>query len=426
MENVQEIIKNYDEHTMWLTTEKNKAVYTVYSHPFLTMIRQRIEQDEIGFALSSEAAKNIDFPIEIKLIFNHKARRTHFQVFGNDGELISEADITEELDPLQDFSIANHINTDTELRKIITEAIARNNGDTLPFYDYEVDLETLVLLNRFPGFPHSFYDAIPFTKNSRNIDDSFIEIAEMIDNYYNIGTVYEKLGLPNKKQFKKAVMENPALLFYAKELNSIPFQNYDVLLKIIRSDEVFEFLSLLHYLPVGHLHYFIKQLIAANGETAAWKKMKANLFYLPRTASAYFILPEKQQRKLLKDNDLWHIHHCMLDPSFNLPVQSKAEDAPAEQIDEYLFVMLRNSLAYQKAARVLGNCLNEYRRENICVFGIMHKNQYVAAVSVYKNRIEEATLKRNKSIEDDADIFMAFTSWVEKNGLEYKRDRCYN
>jgi len=396
------------------------TTYIVHADSSSISISQQIEHANKYYDLPYNFAnnKNCSYPVQAKLCFDHITHRSYFTVVNCDGESVISKNITEQVTPLQGFSIAKHLNTDTELKTVIISAFISINGDDLPFHTDEINLETLAMLNRFPGYPRSFYDAIPYAYMSRKIDNSFKKIANRIGEYRNIGDLYSDLGLPNKKQLKKTVMENPALLFYANELKALPFQNYDVVLQIIKSDDVFKLLAYLRYLP--GLRLFLEQFIAAKGETTAWNAVSKRIHVLPQLAAYYLILPQSQHEKLLRDP---YRESYNTTPTFNWPVSQKYDvNIPDEQINEYSFVALRNNADYQKTARELRNCLASCT--DLRVFCILLKKQRIGAVEIRGNKIHEAKLSNNEPIEENKEVFKAFISWANKNNLEYvERER---
>jgi len=155
------------------------------------------------------------------------------------------------------------------------------------------------------------------------------------------------------------------------------------------------------------------------GEVGAWRKIRSQVHVISQIAAFYFISSKKMQDKLMKSgswNEQWH---NILVPDFNRPVsQNQSKTIQTEQFNEYTFVTLRNSLTYQKASRDLGNCLDDYRLQENQVFGILHKNKYVGTVEIRDGyRVVEALIRNNKPIEDDENIFRAYTLWGRKNNL---------
>jgi hypothetical protein len=393
------------------------ASYTVQAGPPHIAVVQRVEYETRMFALPYGRAydPNYRYPLEIKLTFNRETYRTVFQLTDREGSPLLVKDITLEAVSLQGFSIAKHLVHDTPLKTAVIAAFEAAGG-SLPFRRDELDIETFSLLNRFLGFPRAFYDAIPFSENNKKIDRGFAEIAGRLRRYQNVGALYTTLGLPDKKRFKKAVMENPALLFYAAELQTLPFQNYDIMLKIITSNEVFSFLAKLHDLP--GIRLFLAKLIALKGEAAAWKLIEKRMDLLHRDAAYGLLIPESRFNKLIS-GEPWE-ETDIITPSFNHPVsQSYGPAIPDEQIGPYAFVALRNTASYRKAARELRNCLA--RRTDLRVFGIMRNRRFAGAAAIDGSKILEALLTDNQPIDQNEEIFKAFSIWAEKNKLEYRR-----
>jgi hypothetical protein len=60
----------------------------------------------------------------------------------------------------------------------------------------------------------------------------------MTTKYKDIDTIYRRYSLPDKKSIRNAIFKTPALLFYAEELATLPFCNVDILLQILKSDDI--------------------------------------------------------------------------------------------------------------------------------------------------------------------------------------------
>lgn len=60
------------------------------------------------------------------------------------------------------------------------------------------------------------------------MESSFVSTATELRSYKDVPALYAKHDLPQKKAIKRIFFKNPALIFYAKEVEALPFKNYDV------------------------------------------------------------------------------------------------------------------------------------------------------------------------------------------------------
>lgn len=404
-----------------ISTARGGTVYTVHNNGRFTSVFQDIRYDERRICLPDLRADPDLYPIKAILIFDHAKYYTLFQLVDRNGSLLVSKDINEESDPLWEYSIGRHINSDRELKKIIETFFCSSFGCSISFDFDELNLERFVLFNRFTGFPRSFYDAIPFTGVSKAIDSSFDDIYRFSD-YRNIDVVYINSGLPDKKGIRRIIFEKPALLFYSKELKEMPFRNYDIQLSILQPKEAYGFLAYVHYMP--RLNIFLTELILDKGEVLAWRYVQKNICSLPKIASLYMLLPDKKKKELLQgklSDDIWNE---VMQPDFNwITPKRRPPESFNESVGKYRFAVLHSTAEHRKAAKELNNCLADLLYDSIV--GIFQSSRYIGAISIEGNRVTDARLSNNRFIEDDEDIYNAFTIWGSRHNLYLDRQRPY-
>ena len=397
--------------------------YVINSNPFMTTVTQNIEYSDKWIALPlkySCAKQKVDFPLEASFLFNHKDKRTIFLLSDCGNNIIEIRNLEEQDDLLSGYLINTHISSDTPVKNTLAEIFSQFYEDSLPFGTKELNLEVFALLNRFQGFPKVFYNAIPFAGTGLRIDCSFAETASLLKRYADVPEVYKHYGLPEKKSIRRIIFDNPAFLFYARELVALPFYNTDIVYQILEAEGAFDFLSKLHSLP-GIVTY-LTALVNANGEIFTWKSIKNSMDNLENAAAIYLLLSKENKKLFLHKNfneiDIFDIHTERI---YNLPVPlSNRNCYPDCYIGKYYFCVLTNTHEYRKAAEMLQNCLaNYWNHSSNIVVGIKKKHTYVAAIEVSGNRIEQACLAMNEPIETDHEVFKAFTQWVAINGLQY-------
>lgn len=407
----------YSTHT---TTRSFK--YWVHSDPQLTTVTQTIAYNDKGVALpyGKQMLSFKSFPLTVKIVFDHKNRQSFYKLEDKHNHVVEQISLDQKRGLLTGYAIQACINSDSPLNSALSEAFGKFYNGEIPFTPKELTLDTFAILNRFQGFPKKFYDAIPFVGIRLLIDKSFAETIVGLDQYDNVPEMYKKYGLPNKKAIKKAVFENPALLFYANEMAALPFRNLDVFLQIICSERVFDLLAKLHSLP-GIVDY-ITALCAAKGETGAWMVIKKQIDYISDAAALFLLSAPKDRKEMLKHKiKKYGQDFCEIaNPHYNLPINTKNKLNIADcTIAGYDFCRLKNTYEYHKAGRELHNCLFKYRPRDGHVVCVKTRDTFIAAIEIVNDEIVQACLNGNMPIETDKKLFPVFIEWVLAKGLMY-------
>ena len=395
--------------------------FTITGSKKETTVSQHIEYEDV-YMMSSPGSPPSLYPTLVCLEFNHDAGKTYFV-----DASYKVRDITEDNPPLEGFMLKKFLEEFVELKEAIISVFPDIHDEILLHRNDKKFLETLISANRFKGFPHSFYNAIPFYKNSRVIHCGFDYIVNNLKRYDDIPEIYKQNNLPDKKAMRKLIFNNPELIFYSKEIAELSsFFNYDVLLTILQSSKiVYLFLSNLHAKP--ELFIFLRQMVDDVGSVCAWWYIKHGIDRFIDAAKDYLRVnegrPELYTFKRWK-NTLKGLNES---PSveFNVFV-SGDKNIPDDKIDDYIFTRLKNSTDYEKAAKHLNNCLHDtwWKSDDSVIIGIIdnNDNKYVGAIELNGKIINQAVLHGNEHISDDNDIFYAYLTWQEKHDLEVHCD----
>lgn len=400
-----------------ITSVDNAACYQIFSTDGYTVINQKISLPEQYLPSLDRDISDYDFPITANMVFYHQSHRTVFYLLDNSDIIQQCSDITEDSSPCHDTAMYQNIYLDNELKQTLSESFI-SQGIKVPFSLLELDADQFITLNRFSNFPHSFYTAIPYRSNSRVLDSSFSEIEKRLHRYDDIETLYSELALPNKKQYRKAIFSNPALLFYVRELQQLPFKNYDIVITILNGQFVYELLALLHNLPKNY--DYISAMISEIGEIQALKFIYYNLHSIVDMAAMYSFLPEDLRSGLFKKNGNCLVIGYAIALNFNRAVLHITDTFDDEIIDGYLFTLLKNTNEYDKAANDLHNCLSNGFFYYDSVYGVVKNGVYVAAINVDKCCVTDAYTIRDRDIKHDDKIYHAFLQWTEKHNLSFE------
>jgi hypothetical protein len=91
-------------------------------------------------------------PSEFLLKFDHSSGKTYFIESG-----VEASDITEARVPLKGHIMRKMVEECPKIRAPLILAFTEANGGSLPFSPDDITLDTLIMLNRFRGFPAAFY-----------------------------------------------------------------------------------------------------------------------------------------------------------------------------------------------------------------------------------------------------------------------------
>ena len=403
--------------------ERQYCDYWVYSDSRLTMVTRTLSlsnRSSCNYSYMKKQGEPRDSPKKAQLTFNHENRQTYFRITDEQDKEIKHIHLDNQY-MLKNHAIQNHINNDTSLKKLLISAFAQFYVGDFPFEINEITLDTLILINRFRGYPKDFYSAIPFSENSLKSEDSFSETADMLmaAQYADIDAVYRHFGLPEKKSIRRIIYQNPALVFYANEILRLPFRNTDILQQILSSEIIYSLLSKLHTFP--GIITLISDKIESAGEINAWMFVKKMLHNIEYAAGMYLISAPKNQLRMLrrKSSDAgYDVEYGAVLP-YSLPIPRKGSDISSDKIGDYDFIAPKSTFELDKAGRELHNCLVDYRRCGRQVIIVKKDSICVAAIEINKDEVVQALLKMNEPIEDNEELYCAFKIWTEKHGVTY-------
>ncbi|MDL2220664.1 hypothetical protein LJC55_03250, partial [Eubacteriales bacterium OttesenSCG-928-N14] len=379
--------------------------------------------------LSSAGEKirmNKHSPALLCMAFNHQTYCTEMFVQSKHEGIVRRRDITKGgvTDARIDF--AERINNSIQLRAALAKAFGKLYATgKIPFAADELSLELLVLLNCFQGFPKDFYDSIPIDYTTMRLVDGFEKAAAELHHYDNVPLLLFRLGLPPKKCIKRAVYQNPALFFYAEQIQQLPFRNIDQLANMLASKKIFHLLTMLKSYP--GIYAYLQALVIEKGEDYVWQMIVSSIHLLPKAAAQYLMLPKEKQEEVLKkkSRQLHSEYEKMVRhiPEYNIPMQQDGgRESKSDTIDGYVFKTITNTLDLNRAAKALHNCLSDCIDRQI--IGIQKNGKYVAAMEVVGNAVVEATMANNDPIEQDEKLLLAAKEWMRLNELKY-RPECY-
>lgn len=231
------------------------------------------------------------------------------------------------------------------------------------------DEKELFGVERFDGFPRSFYDAIPFAEDSDTLAPTFCEAAKQLTSSREVGKILRESGLPDDPKLQKRFQDEPGLLFYLAEIRALPFSDAKHLLACLNFPHVYPLLAKLHLLP--GLALFFSDFAKVQGEEFLLTLLENNAAIsfdrLSKIAGVYFLPPEEKRRQFLNpktisgaarrfaqgkrtvSHQLLALSEAMQKSNFSLPFRRSPNRQEAE-IDGYRF---REIFSLREAQRML-------------------------------------------------------------------------
>lgn len=296
----------------------------------------------------------------------------------------------------------------------------------LPFSALELNLEKYRLLTKFIGFDRAFYNALPFSNHGDCIEQSFTGTARRLHRANWVPALFETTQLPNIKSVRKIIFSNPALLFYQKELETIwqILNDPNIFRAFLESEYSYRELAALHKYP--GMAAFYQEVAAEVGHKALCEYLSKGNRSAHPYAISYLMLSDREKRI---ERDKWTSRflskiddHGMTNfgSPISVPVPPSIKDADTFEcrIDGYSFIRLSNSKEYVTAGNELQNCLRNWEWFRGNVYGVVKSGKYVAAIEIVNGTVIQAHTYRNGEMDEDKQLFSAFSIWKERNGLQ--------
>ena len=367
---------------------------------------------------------SLSFPLSETVIFNFNNNHTYIKLHDG-GRNFAVCDITRQPqkwasgDPLYD-AICNYTCLGRMLR-----AFTENLCGGLPFAKCELTPGKYVLMTRFSGFDREFYDTIPFTGGSDEIDSSFASVASHLGTVKEALRFFENSSLPQSKSIRKIILKNPGILFYLHECETLWSILNDVnLLRFLMERRCF-----IDVLVQLHLYPGVVTFYRDYAEVKSKRALVARLTQGPAQTNfegvVYSSLNDDQkleERKKWKKKAVqafFAVSSLPMPAVYSVPMNHRIDPEifPCK-IDGFSFVWLRTSNDYYKTGEALKNCLKDWREKDNPVIAVMRDERPVAALEIKDKCIVQARLRRNESLDHDPRLKKAVERWRRKFHME--------
>lgn len=321
-------------------------------------------------------------------------------------------------------------------------------GGAVPFSKDEQTPEKYVLMTRFVGFPRRFYDAIPYFRGTYQIEETFKKVADKIHRAEDALILFENSDVPKCKSIKKVFLTDAGLLFYLEECEKLweVIKDVNYYRYLLRSENIFDILSLLHQRPV--LFDLVSDYCRVKGAKAMigmiiydWTiSINYAMDYCTMNDTMKLAEQEKWKRQLPKhrrryeeyDDDHddedeidyeYYYRRTNLKTMFSVPMKRAIEPIENCVIDGFSFSWLRCGNDYYMAGNALKNCLACWDTTKNPVVAVKKGGKIVAAIEVGLCGVNRVQGYRNSSISHIDGLWEAYQKWLDKNKL--KDLQCY-
>ena len=372
------------------------------------------------------SGKTVVPPVYEKFTFNFRNGHTFVELSDSTDQKYLIRDITESKD-IDKYVIPELIGSYPLLRRKLVAVFEEVTGSR-PFTSTEVNLQRLIEMTRFIGFPSGFYRGIPYTIETGRIDDpAFRRMAKKLHRADKVIEVLNTSSLPKAKTIRRKLFSSPALLFYIKEL--------EIIWKLISDVNIFR-----RFLSDVRLKYLIKVMIGLHDYPSTecfyrdyisrtnvkcliklinHMKEYLNVFAL-QYASMRDEIKQREKAKWAKanmfiSNPYWE--------TYSVPETVFSEEMIRDyNINGFTFSFLRSTCLFYEAGAELGNCLTEYRPQRSAVYVIKSGGKAMAAVEVKDGEVLQAYGYENEPVKNNPFLFMALKAWIKKTGLEINQN----
>lgn len=365
-----------------------------------------VAQSQTAEVQSSESKTELIIKNEKTLCFNHRTGTCTAETFGGQAPVVC---VVQPPDNTVGFS--DWLLDDSPIKDALFRAFSRKFyfNTPAPELHFTSVLMNLILLNRFQGYEEHFYHAIPFFEGTTVLDDAFYESAKALRTKDSAIQLFSTLNLPDHKMIKKLFFTRPELMFFAKEIRSMPFKNTDILRRLYASAHIFSTLEAIRKYPA--IVPCIEMFVHKFGETRTADLLIDDLNTFLSAAIESIISGNEIS---LSAGDLRAYIVCN---NYNTLTHRTPLTKTAE-IDGYTFFELRSTGEYAIASKELINCLDSpeyYYRTVVCA---KKHGKYIAAIEVSsEGTVVQAYLKQNKEISTNPEFEAAFDKWLDYFGF---------
>ena len=361
----------------------------------------------------------VTFPLYEVLTFHLRRGRVYLRYEDEKGALLHCRDVTEF--PRYMVGGAAHtvlIQNRLVMRRILS-LFRQVWGGPLPFTERMPPVSALVQMTRFVGYPRSFYDAIPYEVGTYRIQEGFRYTAQVLHHVSALPRLYDGIGLPQAKSLRRLMFENPGFFFYLSEVAVLSdmFGDVNLICRLLAGSRAYQVLIDLCARP--KINDYLSAYAYAKTPLRLLSMMEETWDVMYSEAIEYASMSPAMQRLT---QYAWRQKGAVApwgNLPYSVPMHPPAAEIPDGEVDGYRFFWLRSSNDYAYAARVLGNCLSEWKTHNAPVVCVSKNGRYVAAIEVRYPFVEQALGRNNIPLSHDPLLRQAVLAWMERHHLQW-------
>ena len=369
---------------------------------------------------------NVSFipPLKESIIFDFSLGKTFLRITDKADVLLYEEDVSRISDIWKDTLLYRLMQNNTLVQRRLRHHFAMRLHTQFPFSKAECTPEHFAVLTRFQGFPRSFYDAIPCTVKTGELDESFDEIATTLRCANALPDLYKNSGLPRMKSIRKIFFTNPGLFFFLDEATALwdVIKDPNLFRTTISLPRIYEILAFIHQFP-GSMDFFadyanhesIKSLISLLADFTGTVKLFAMRY------AAMHPIARKTENFLFEEDD--ELPEPQFSLTYSYPMRTKrTSDITDSIVNGYRFVRLRTSRDYALAGKELRSCLDEHYPSIHPLFAIKKESLFQCVIEIRNDLVIQARMYNNAHIETSPNVFRAFNKWIRHNHLQTIED----
>lgn len=363
----------------------------------------------------------VEFPLFEVACFNFRNGHSYIRLETPDGRCLAVRDLTSDKYAWTSGAVYNAVSKNKYVRRIVRNMFNDEWNSKIPFCPSELGVNEMRMLTMFVGYDRAFYSAIPFTKGSLAVDDSFKIQARKMRDADDIVSLYKKSKLPNMKSIKKILFDNEGLFFYLEECERLwgLFNDPNYFVTLLKEGEIYQILSDLHMRPM--IFDFLEDYLKTGRIKHLLKLIHKYWHSVCRYAVNYGSM-SKHMRKSEQTKWIKHESGSTIGgfPSFAIPMCNPTERIRDCSIDEFEFSWLKNSVDYEEAGKELNNCLRDWSTYNYPVVCVRKAGKIIAALEVRNDFVFQAFTSNNDSLRKIPGLLKAYYKWHAKNNLSDK------
>ncbi len=312
---------------------------------------------------------------------------------------------------------------DRIVKRKLKKAFQSLFSSPIPFTLRELDFTHFLLMTAFPGFPRSFFDAVPWDHDTGWIMEDFRFPRNLLRTPENARKALADEGIPHTKALKRIFLQKPGLFFYLPECKKLwdLLKDPNYFCALLRLDHAFYVLATFHQYPGAFA--FFEDFKEIRGSRSLLSILKKNFSAISTRAITYTALSpyvrEQIREMIRKDRDCGDL--CNVRPQsivFSYPLAPLPFNGKEITVGPYCFKWLKNTADCKRAGTQLGNCLVEWNGMQNPVAVVLRGREYVAAIEVEENRVVQFLGKRNEPVDESEELHKAFQKWARHFNLD--------